>query len=170
MCAHVAVGWHLHCVSVQGDRGFDGLPGLPGEKGHRVSPHRFSLTESFDAGNIVFRIPLMLKPLWKSHSNSNEYADFERVLMNNRVFFGLKINSFGGPKVESHVWDPSFNTDLQRPFCFLALESTIGHLQKSLDTDPDADGFTLLIREKPCASLADSKGYSVHRDGRQGGL
>lgn len=27
---------HL-CVS-QGDRGFDGLPGLPGDKGHRVSP------------------------------------------------------------------------------------------------------------------------------------
>ena len=27
---------------LQGDRGFDGLPGLPGEKGHRVSerfPH-----------------------------------------------------------------------------------------------------------------------------------
>uniref|UniRef100_A0A6Q2Y7K4 Collagen, type XI, alpha 1a n=1 Tax=Esox lucius TaxID=8010 RepID=A0A6Q2Y7K4_ESOLU len=26
-----------HCVSPQGDRGFDGLPGLPGEKGHRVN-------------------------------------------------------------------------------------------------------------------------------------
>lgn len=51
-----------HCVSVQGDRGFDGLPGLPGEKGHRVSPQRFSLTKSFDAENIFFRIPLMLNP------------------------------------------------------------------------------------------------------------
>lgn len=29
------------CVS-QGDRGFDGLPGLPGDKGHRVSPKNIS--------------------------------------------------------------------------------------------------------------------------------
>lgn len=38
MCGDVAwSGDILCCVSVQGDRGFDGLPGLPGEKGHRVS-------------------------------------------------------------------------------------------------------------------------------------
>lgn len=35
------VCWHLYRVPLQGDRGFDGLPGLPGEKGHRVSCHKF---------------------------------------------------------------------------------------------------------------------------------
>lgn len=29
------------CVA-QGDRGFDGLPGLPGDKGHRVSQKKLS--------------------------------------------------------------------------------------------------------------------------------
>lgn len=38
------VWWHLYCVPLQGDRGFDGLPGLPGEKGHRVSCHKFKIT------------------------------------------------------------------------------------------------------------------------------
>lgn len=33
------------CVS-QGDRGFDGLPGLPGDKGHRVSEKKNSIPKA----------------------------------------------------------------------------------------------------------------------------
>lgn len=57
-------GWSLSSsLSSQGDRGFDGLAGLPGEKGHRVSVP--SLRDSGTTGVSREALPDSLRfPVW----------------------------------------------------------------------------------------------------------
>lgn len=89
-------------VSIQGDRGFDGLPGLSGEKGHRVSPVWSSSAVQFvktmcqsikvlmfSKSAFLLQMPLKLNT-WDICPLTNNEPDLEGILLNNRVVFCLR--------------------------------------------------------------------------------
>lgn len=50
------------CLS-QGDRGFDGLPGLPGDKGHRVSEQRNNHSTTYSQQNKIWIVVQYVRKL-----------------------------------------------------------------------------------------------------------
>lgn len=103
----------------QGDRGFDGLPGLPGEKGHRVSMKRehfwvsirvFGNYQGQRSNNIIKDCYLFPK-IRISHISSRKYSSIT-VLAAFHPVFDAASGLIGSSKATSHLSHVQVLTDM----------------------------------------------------------
>lgn len=126
--------WHLHCVPLQGDRGFDGLPGLPGEKGHRVSCHKNHLFLQSKAAFLSLPVSDSTEDtfLWKLTIERNNEPQCTTAYRLARETTPVVFNK----NSKKRVWSQKhYNMTLQQnPLWFLRLAERFGIIWQKMET------------------------------------